>query len=189
MPDTPASVLKGGAQREDDEDDESNWPNLFPEDDDSLIEDSPEAALPHEDDEVDDNARKNRVEADAEAPQEAEGEAGAADSVGEGLVEIAYHWESVPSDGAIAANFLSGALTLCIDLEYGVAWTQAVVMVALIGAFTSCIPQSDDCASQSTLYTWRTRVGALRQSPPHHHRTKPPIHHVANLMPDRLHRP
>ena len=73
------------------------YPNLFPEDDE---EDAAANELGHEGE--DEANPEQAIEAGFEAPQEADGEEGAADTPQDFIVQIFYHWESVPSDGSLA---------------------------------------------------------------------------------------
>lgn len=72
---------------------------IFPEDDedDSLREEGLRDELEHE---GDDDTNGGGAVDDFDLPQEAEGETGAA-AADEGIIEVYYHWESLPSDGAI----------------------------------------------------------------------------------------
>lgn len=78
---------------------------IFPEDDedDSLREEGLRDELEHEGDDT------GAVD-DFDLPQEAEGETGAA-AADEGIIEVYYHWESLPSDGAILVHRARGSLS------------------------------------------------------------------------------
>lgn len=124
---------------EEQEEEEDIYPNLFAEDDEEAVqEDYAPNELVHEGD--DEANPEQAIEAGLEAPQEADGEEGAADTAQDWIVQIFYHWESVPSDGSLTGLRYSFSLahihkisTMVLHMHNSwLLWLSLVPVVAIL---------------------------------------------------------